>query len=83
MRLVVKLRDSSSIFHDPEQDITLVGKSSTKVKQTERVVNALRGGALILVEQLSEDKKSEDKKSNKDEQKNKDVSSTVIKEAAL
>lgn len=83
MILLVKLRDSSSIFHDPEQDITLIGKSSVEVKQTERVVNALRGGSLILVEQLSDDKKSENKKSNREERKNKDVNSTVVEESTL
>lgn len=50
MAIKVKLRDSSSIFRDASQGITIVGKEPVEVKRTPTIVESINGGALILVE---------------------------------
>lgn len=63
-KVIIKLRDQSSIFHDQEQRVTLSGKEVLEVVETGRIVRALKGGALekATKDELSEWNKEKAKK---------------------
>ena len=45
-KVIIKLRDKSSIFHDPGQSATLSGAMVIEVKESARISRALKGGAI-------------------------------------
>ena len=59
-KIKVKLRDKGSIFRDASQGITLTGTSEASVRKTPTIMEAVRGGALILLEEVKETPKKEE-----------------------
>lgn len=71
----VKLKDTTSIFRDASQDVTIEGDKTFEVQRTSTIQNALIGGALVLVtgetpeaKKEEEPKKEEPKGESKEEE---------------
>ncbi len=50
-KVIVKLRDQGSVFHDPTQQQTVGGKEVKEVLENPRIARALKGGALVKASQ--------------------------------
>lgn len=50
-KVIVKLRDQGSVFHDPTQQQTVGGKEVKEVLENPRIARALKGGALLKATQ--------------------------------
>lgn len=67
-KIIVKLRDQGSVFHDPTQQQTIGGKEVKEFLENPRIARALKGGALLKAtqEELAEWKKEEAKRPKPD-----------------